>query len=610
LTETSLGVPTPILDGTDEPAELYDIWMLDEDQGWVVGLRGVLQYTDDGGATWQEGHPSGTPPDIEEHNPGDCDDFCDIVFVDANIAIAPADWGRVYRTTNGGLDWSYQQLSPGSGHFCSTETTPPNHPYLELWAVDFLPGSTGSSAVGWMAGGAGTNGGFLYHTTDAGASWTMVSDFLAGAWASAIEETCGISTFYNVMSFGPLQGTTPIGGTVAIGYGEAVARYRTATASNVVAMCDECSNISTTSGPYWAIESPAPGSTALEPAAPFTGAFALDDATGWACGRMGLVRRTDDSGETWQDQGSVQGLRLVGGGDFVSGTVGCVIGQENIIQRTTDGGVTFDVVWPTGMQGPDVGQSGIDLDFSDVSGLGIAIGAGGRVLTTSNSGATWSQVANLVGSSNAKSVEFVPGSSTLFVVGLNVAARAVSGGASSGNWTVLTLPTSRSVTTFYDASFLETGSGGGNPVYSGYIVGEDEVVLFSDDSGASWTELTVEGASASRNLLSVQAFGEDAEHAVAVGTAGRVYLRHNGGDFEEIVIPGAAFTLEDLNDVRILNDGEDWIIGGNHGTVLLFDGTTWTRPKSKTSENIVDVPYLATDHAFAIGLQFAICEYE
>jgi photosystem II stability/assembly factor-like uncharacterized protein len=599
LTELAFDVPAPVLDKDSNPAELYDIWMLDEDEGWVVGLDGVLQYTDDGGVTWQDGHPSGNPPEISDRNVGDYDDFYDIVFVDANIAVAPADWGRVYRTTDGGLNWSYQQVS-----MCPTR-----HLYLELWAVAFLPGSSGSSAEGWMVGGVGTNGGNLYHTTDAGASWDRVNDLLPGAWASALAEDCRISTFYNVVSFGPLQGTTPIGGTVALGYGEAVARYKTATASNAVDLCDECSNIATTTGPYWAIESPAPSESSLDPRAPLTGAFALDDTTAWICGRMGLVRRTDDSGVTWDDQGSVLGLRLTGGGDFIDGSTGCVIGQENVIKQTTDGGLTFQVVWPTGMQTPDVGYNGVDLDFSDVAGIGIAVGTGGRVLTTDDSGDTWSVVTGVPSNIPVKSVEFVPGTDVVFMTGLGFVASAENGGVTVGDWNdELVLPPGYTSLTYHAVSFLNTGTEL-SPVYKGYIVGEDETVLFSDDGGESWEVVEVDAASDNHNFLSVQAFGEEAENAVAVGTGGRVFLRQ-GGAFQRVTIPPPAVTAQDLNDVRILNDGEDWIIGGNHGTVLLFDGTTWTRPKTQTSENFVDVPFLATDHAFAIGLQFALCEYE
>jgi photosystem II stability/assembly factor-like uncharacterized protein len=628
LTELAFDVPAPVLDKSSNPAELYDIWMLDEDEGWVVGLDGVLQYTDDGGVTWQDGHPSGNPPPIlDQPNAGDFDDFYDIVFIDANIAIAPADWGRVYRTTNGGLDWASQSVS-GDGEICFTDLEPVGeHPYLELWSAAFVPGSSGSSAEGWMVGGINTNGGQLYHTTDSGATWEVVSDFLPGAWSSVmVPANCGISTFYNLVCFGPLQGTTPIGGTVALGYGEAVARYRTATASGAVDLCDDCSTIGTTTGPYWAMESPAPSVSTLDPRAPFTGAFAPNNATAWACGRMGLVRRTDDSGVTWEDQGSVLGLRLTGGGDFVDGTTGCVIGQENVIKQTNDGGLTFQVVWPTGSQAPDEGHVGVDLDFSDASDDGLAVGTNGKLLTTDDSGDNWSEVSGTItfDAELAESVEFVPGETTAFLIGRDVVARAVDGGKDASDWTELSLPTSRTGMTFYDVSFLRTGTSGGNPVYTGYAVGQDEVALLSRNGGATWSEVTVDTASSDHDLHSVAAYGDDGQHAIAVGSGGRVFLRESGSAFTRLTIPPPAVTAHDLNDVRVITEvvGSDlvahYIIGGNHGTVLIGTRTgtgssattTWTRPKTQTSEDIVDVPFLATDHAFAIGLQFALCEYE
>jgi photosystem II stability/assembly factor-like uncharacterized protein len=36
-----------------EDAELTSVWFLDSDQGWVVGDRGVILHTEDGGRHWQ-----------------------------------------------------------------------------------------------------------------------------------------------------------------------------------------------------------------------------------------------------------------------------------------------------------------------------------------------------------------------------------------------------------------------------------------------------------------------------------------------------------------------------------------------------------------------------
>jgi photosystem II stability/assembly factor-like uncharacterized protein len=609
LNEDSGGDLVPILDENDVPAELYDIWMFDEEEGWVVGLDGVLKYTADGGVTWSDNPPGGTPADIQTQGM-DVDDLYDIFWVDASIAIAPSDYTRYYRTTDGGLTWSVESTEGYCAKGTASGTSP--LPNVELWMVDFLPGSSGSSAEGWMVGGASTNGGSLFHTTDAGATFELVTDFRFENWSPT---TCGLPTMYTVASFGPIvAGSPPYGGTVALSYGQRHYRFENASPSDVYDVCGGCTSVSPVVDPYWSDEAPAPPATGmgvLDPGVPHTGAFALDAYTGWAVGRSGLVRRTDDSGATWQEQGSVQPLRLDGGGDFVSPTTGCIFGQNNVIQRTTDGGLTFDVVWPSGSGSDDGGGAGIDLDFSDVTGVGIAIGSGDKVRVTDDSGATWTLVAGLEFGSSPTSASFVPGSDTLFVVGLDgLAYRVENGGVDESDWTELTLPTEFNGLDFYGVSFVATYVSGGVTYHSGYIVGEDETVRFSANSGATWSAVDVRSASVNHNLLSVQAFGTLGADAVAVGTGGRVFLRENGGDFARLTLPSEVATANDLNDVRVFNGGDDWVIAGNRGTVLFYDGTDWSAPKTKTSEDLYDAPFVDPDEGFVIGKQFLVCKYE
>ncbi|MGH7960801.1 MAG: YCF48-related protein [Candidatus Binatia bacterium] len=82
---------------------LKAVYFVDENQGWVAGVEGVILHTEDGGKTWVR-QKSGT----EEY-------LRDIVFTDAQHGLAVARTSVLLRTQDGGATWIPGRLGAGGG---------------------------------------------------------------------------------------------------------------------------------------------------------------------------------------------------------------------------------------------------------------------------------------------------------------------------------------------------------------------------------------------------------------------------------------------------------------------------------------------------------------
>lgn len=111
-----------------------DVSALNEQQAWIVGGGGTILQTGDGGQSW------------EPQTAGNSANLLAVHFADAKHGWAAGNNGTMLATTNGGLRWQTQ----------TTGTT------RTLYDVFFV-----NTREGWAAGERGT----LLHTTDGGATW-------------------------------------------------------------------------------------------------------------------------------------------------------------------------------------------------------------------------------------------------------------------------------------------------------------------------------------------------------------------------------------------------------------------------------------------------------
>jgi photosystem II stability/assembly factor-like uncharacterized protein len=563
-----------LLDMTNDPqpASPWTIHMFDGLNGWIGGDDGVLYSTTSGGQFW-------SAPAITNDWAGleDPPDFYDIAWLDqpggGSVGLVSGDWGLVIRTTDGGVTWALAGVDTAS----SCPSIDGHGGYLELWGISFWDHEKGVAA-----GGIGLQQGFLFRTEDAGLTWTQET-CLKPLDPAVVIASDAIPTLYDVVAL-------PNGKAMAVGYASNV--YVLEPGGAMGTQYDACLNamVPATGEPCWVQTPHVP--TEFGGKAPLHGAAALNASAVWVCGLFDVIRASSNGGYAWTEQGGTNLLRLQDG-DFVSGSVGCVIGQGRVVKRTDSSGVDWDTVYPLPPATPDFGQLGIGISLSS-TGSGVAIGLPDFVARSTNDGASWTEVpAALPGSPSLRDVAFAPGTNAVVVVGAaGYAARSVNGGAT---WTAVPVPTSETLNAvaFSDAD-------------TGYAVGTNQAAFFTDDGGASWSAVPISGGVAGAHFLGV-ATSDDGSLAMAVGTNGLVYSKP-GIKFIRTDL-GAAAVDVDLLDVAILGGGTEALVCGQLGTLLHSSTTSgWTRLQSHTTIDVHALSRVASDRVFGIGQTFLVLD--
>jgi photosystem II stability/assembly factor-like uncharacterized protein len=322
-------IPTELL--TD--AELGDVCFVDPDRGWVVGDRGVILHTEDGGRHWHL-----------QHSPVDCR-LESVCFLDDRTGWIVGGWSQPYthkghgvvlRTEDGGQHW--EQI--------------PRLSLPALRRVKFFDGRRGWAVAEpsdmYPAG--------VFHTEDGGLSWHSVPALGGASWVDGDSwDSRGGATG----GYGGRIGSVTSGGVQP-------ARAPESGLRNV-----RCLRFAPAlTGPSGPAAYRVPGSV------PF----------GWAVGDGGLVWLSVDGGRSWHEPlGGVprdlqhfdfHAVATRGGACWIAGTPG------THVLHSADGGHSWqsystDQVLPIRA-----------LTFLD-DNRGWAVGALGTILATRDGGRTW-----------------------------------------------------------------------------------------------------------------------------------------------------------------------------------------------------------------------------
>lgn len=280
---------------------LSGVWFTDARTGYVVGFRGTILKTTDGGQSWR-GHSTGNPRDhfYAVHFPnattghtigylaaafGTTDagakwapkpfgqktaTLHSVHFVDAQTGYATGENCWIYKTTDGGSKW------------VPTTRTLSDHIF---YSVHF-PGPD----IGYVAGELG----MIFKTTDGGAKWTR--------------QTSGTDT--NLYSIRFVDADT--------GY----------------AVGDRGTILKTTDGgAKWVSQTS--GTTSC-----LSSVYLLDRTTGYAAGEAGTILKTSDGGTSWVKQTSGTEMHLYSI-HFPDATTGYAVGDCGMILKTKDSGVQW-----------------------------------------------------------------------------------------------------------------------------------------------------------------------------------------------------------------------------------------------------------------------------
>lgn len=559
-TATSPAMPTPqVCDQESEPFWHWQMGRLDKikdfffptsSTGLAVGEPSYLLRTDDGGSSWRV-WPIDDPHGLNT-----------ILFISEQVGWVAGNQGTILKTADGGFAWQHQQTGTQA----------------DLYTLEFLNGQTG-----WAGGSHGT----VLRTSDGGETWSAsatgpaidVTDLSfvdamngyatgmvnAGPESYVLRTSDGGVTWENTQHWG--TGTEAV--FAAVGMPVWVAGgWVGGTVWKGLGHSSDTEVISNMGHGH------------------FREILFADEDRGWIVGDNGLAISTDNGGEYWQSMPLLehtdwQMVRVTPGGDvLVAGT-----SLEGIqVARSTDGGVNWTAVPPSGA--PTSGLNASSVDFVD-AWYGWALvadtapsGSPRLLAITHDGGHSWDLREALGGA--ARRIQFVDRLRGWAIGDSGLVARTDDGGLS---WDVQSISFPEE---FYALSFadrehgwvLSDEDGPGTCAGIGSL-SETTITLFRTDAGGDdWGEPVCiqfpgSGSSFRAGRPSLQFVNQDT--GWIVDREGTILKSVDGGLTWETQANGPGMELTDL---QMLDEHTGWITG--EGGVLLATsdgGEQWTQQR-------------------------------
>jgi photosystem II stability/assembly factor-like uncharacterized protein len=294
--------------------DLSHVDFVDSTHGWVVGDRGTILTTSNGGKTWRA-QTSGTTSWLRG-----------VDFVDASHGWAVGDNGTILATSDGGATWTQQRSGTLVSllavsfvdrlHGWAVAYDGPPHIIAtadggKTWRAQKLPFPYLESVVflnpdrGWALGDFGS----IFVTTNGGQSWRQ--QHLAGRrWPAGTSASLARAVDSLSLSF-----ADPAHGWLVGDWGTIQA--------------------TTDGGATWHVQRQG-GAYGLS----LNGVSFASASHGWVVGDRGTILTTSNGGKTWRAQtsGTGQDLNSV---DFVDASHGWAVGDHGTILVTSDGGATW-----------------------------------------------------------------------------------------------------------------------------------------------------------------------------------------------------------------------------------------------------------------------------
>ena len=564
--------------GTRE--NLWDITFFDTDTGWAVGENGRLMRTINGGAVWKQTQFDTITGDIYG-----------VAFEDGQNGWAVGEMGTVVRTTDGGRSWARETSGTDEtlrSAFSRSPSLEGNERNLwllavgdagtvvriwedsdfvgvlartidtnDLWAVALV-----DSATGWAVG----ENGAIWSTTDGGFTWSKQTSGVSETLTDVV--FADASTGVVVGSAGTILSTSDGGETWAVD--------TSATWHNLFGVCFASQTETWAVGSLTILHSTSGGSSwSAEPSG--TARYAtlqditfLNEDLGWAVGYAGAILRTIDGGNTWecQKRESVYDLADVWYYDvtFVDSLNGWCVGGRGespigLLLHTSDGGKHWTA------QSFDSTQRLYGITFVNTD-TGWAVGGdwegdvGAIVLKTTDAGLTWIESANIPTANRLEAVAFVD---------------ALNG------WAV-----------GCKATILRTTDGGDSweNQYTGLECDSLEVDTLTGDTVCVDTTFLP-----TPTLYAVAA--TDTLRCWAVGREGSIMYTSDGGTTWELQSSG---TTVDLCAATFIDASTGWITG-DLGVILYTEdgGVTWSLQPSGTIGTLLGVAFIDSDNGWIVG---------
>jgi|GEM_PF-1196135 len=558
---------------------LEDVFFVDENTGWAVGLEGEIVFTKDGGSTWST-QSSGTTRRLRN-----------VFFLDESTGWVVGDTGTILHTTDGGTNWVAQN---------STSTS-------SLSDICFVDASNG-----WAVGRDGK----ILHTSDGGSNWKSQNS--GTTWTLASVSFSDTNSGWAVGSGGTIvhtsdggenwlpQNSGVTGFLSGVYFLDANKGWAAGAAGRILQTID--------GGDNWVSQNRASTSSLSD-------IYFVDASNGWAVGRFGRIVHTSDGGNNWefQESSSNKDLRAL---YFANASIGWAVGLDGTIVHTKDGGLnweaqnsgTFETYygvsfsdastgWVVGQNGTivhtsDGGEnwlpqnSGTDENLNDVSftdaSTGWAVGDGGIILHTSDGGDNW--VAQNSGTINRLDGIVFTGETTGWAVGQSGTIVYTSDGGD--NWES---QNSNTIYWLFGLHFINASTG--------WAVGWDGTIVHTSDGGNTWA---AQSSNTTSELMDVSF--SDVSTGWAVGWDGTIVQTNDGGN---TWIAQNSSTTNRLYGVSFMNESTGWSVGFS-GTIVHTSngGATWVEQNSGTNKWLWGVHFTDAGTGWAVGDDGIILHFE
>ncbi len=546
--------------------------------GWAVGSGGVIMNSINGGLNWsQQTSPTGRL-------------LSKVWFINAQTGWAAGGWqdGTSYlviKTTNGGQTWIDQSFGSGafsceSIYFINDQTgwvggrdntlAPHIHKTTDggsSWANQTVP-STGSNVgiasikfatpgKGWAASTSIYNNGPVFYTTDGGNNWTIQFSTNLHYHVLDVRDSISVAVVgvkilspqteqVFVTTNGGLnwsQYTPPI-----VGYTYGIS-YR----GTNIWICSNNTQIlmGSNNGAAWSTQFIAPRWRSVTWNSATTGWI----TAGTSVGTDGVSLKTTDGGQTWlKDVLSPGGSQAY----FANANFGWMFfeGNSSSIYRTSNGGINWIQTYIPS-SGAWIGR----ITFASQT-TGWAYGASGKLVYTTNSGATWTT--QIVGSTNYIDAVFCMSENEAWAGGgYGGGSGFISYTSNSGQTWIPQTPSTSSMVN--DIFFI-------NNRY-GWALNYGGSTQKTTDGGQTWVSSgSISNYYAMRILMLDSLRGWIAAYNATGGGnngLGYIYKTSNGGDswVQEWVSP---LVGTDLSDLKNQFNTTLWCIG-NNSTILKYD---------------------------------------
>lgn len=356
-------------------ATTQDIFFLDDQTGWMIDDMGKIYRTSNGGINWNLQHRLNTF-------------LFRIRFVDQSTGFA-LGFGNIFKTVNGGISWTSLPLE---------RTT-------FFTALEFV-----NEVDLWLVGGNGVDpsafAGMVFHSQDRGETWNAVNRGFATSivdlkfvdlnlgWAlGAQNDTLGQSyaVLLNTIDGGKhwqLQTNFPTGRPLALHVFDAQQSVIATTLNTGDPSTSLMSVYRTSNGGISWERSDLSGHE-------FQDIYFLDPLHGWAGGTQGLLLWTDDGARSWHpaellmDDRSLLDVQRIRFMNSREGWVSAWNGREypfyGVFLTTKDGGRTWQQIWRE--------EERIIADFTFIDSLqGWATGNQNTILLTFDGGRHWEKL--------------------------------------------------------------------------------------------------------------------------------------------------------------------------------------------------------------------------